>query len=811
MDVPSEPQPLMNHSLSFDGIDDYVEIPKSGSLNLDGSSAFTVQLHIYNTALPGSPTWRQLVSNTGTLTSCGLGDNGGFNIRYGADGGAGPYAHSFSFMTDEKHCFNASEVMAYEEWQELSVVYDGATLEFFYDGVSVGSQTVTGNFDDYDGSLIIGKGTDGNMGDLYFPGKFDNLRIWNVALTQSEIQSHGTELPIGNEEGLVGFWNFDDGEGNVLTDLSGNGNNGTIYGATWSEDVPEPSTCDFTEVTVNLYDSYGDGWNGNVLTIGQETLELFDGFDATINLCLQDGTYLVTCEGGSWQSEISWEILAQDGSVLLAGGSPYYGDPLQIGDIPEVLGCTDPGAYNYDETATVDDGSCYYDGDQCQVAHTAVLGENQSDGEDEFFQYTATLNGIMTVSSQNEYGDAIADTDLSIHDGDCESLELLTAIDGTPAANDDCCGYYGPSTVHVHVTQGTVYTILWSNSWNPGPFTWYLNEEATAPQDLVAIGGVQHATLEWQALANESAPAFVHNINQPERGEGQLIERYLEKKSQLVEELNEIRISGVVNPDYSVSSRATSVIIECDGGDWQSEVSWEILDATDVVIASGGAPSGALNVDLEDGTYTLKGYDSYGDGWNGNYLIIYDENYTYLNWTLDEGDEGSVTFSVPMEEPNLTLSNLMFDQNEDLLSVDVTNTGEGTAFNVSLGYYFGDASSDCNNETVETVMMLNSVSSGETVTYAVTGLETYLGYGTHNVGIMVDYYCEIDEIDENDNLITGTIEIEDPLNGVAFNVYRSFDDGNGSYSFNQIGVEIEGQQTQGSTMFFILMMITVLV
>ena len=80
------------------------------------------------------------------------------------------------------------EVMAYEEWQELSVVYDGATLEFFYDGVSVGSQAVTGNFDDYDGSLIIGKGTDGNMGDLYFPGKFDNLRIWNVALTQSEIQ-----------------------------------------------------------------------------------------------------------------------------------------------------------------------------------------------------------------------------------------------------------------------------------------------------------------------------------------------------------------------------------------------------------------------------------------------------------------------------------------------------------------------------------------------------------------------------------------------------------------------------------------------
>ena len=32
--------------------------------------------------------------------------------------------------------------------------------------------------------------------------------------------------------------NFNDGEGNILTDLSGNGNNGTIYGAEWSDDVP---------------------------------------------------------------------------------------------------------------------------------------------------------------------------------------------------------------------------------------------------------------------------------------------------------------------------------------------------------------------------------------------------------------------------------------------------------------------------------------------------------------------------------------------------------------------------------------------
>ena len=29
-------------------------------------------------------------------------------------------------------------------------------------------------------------------------------------------------MPTGDEEGLVGYWNFNEGEGNILTDLTGN-------------------------------------------------------------------------------------------------------------------------------------------------------------------------------------------------------------------------------------------------------------------------------------------------------------------------------------------------------------------------------------------------------------------------------------------------------------------------------------------------------------------------------------------------------------------------------------------------------------
>ncbi len=37
--------------------------------------------------------------------------------------------------------------------------------------------------------------------------------------------------------GLVAYWNFDEGSGNVLHDVSGHGNDGTIYGATWVDGV----------------------------------------------------------------------------------------------------------------------------------------------------------------------------------------------------------------------------------------------------------------------------------------------------------------------------------------------------------------------------------------------------------------------------------------------------------------------------------------------------------------------------------------------------------------------------------------------
>ena len=69
----------------------------------------------------------------------------------------------------------------------------------------------------------------------FYEGSIDNFNFWNKDLSQSEIQSTMNNGLSGNEKGLVGYWNFNEGNGNVLTDLSANGNDGTIFGASWVE------------------------------------------------------------------------------------------------------------------------------------------------------------------------------------------------------------------------------------------------------------------------------------------------------------------------------------------------------------------------------------------------------------------------------------------------------------------------------------------------------------------------------------------------------------------------------------------------
>ncbi|MFO0811574.1 MAG: LamG-like jellyroll fold domain-containing protein [Gemmatales bacterium] len=73
-------------------------------------------------------------------------------------------------------------------------------------------------------SLLLGINPFGAL--EYSFGKLDDLRIWSTSRTQVDVQEKiGVELT-GNEEGLVGYWKMNEGQGTRFFDQTSNGNHG---------------------------------------------------------------------------------------------------------------------------------------------------------------------------------------------------------------------------------------------------------------------------------------------------------------------------------------------------------------------------------------------------------------------------------------------------------------------------------------------------------------------------------------------------------------------------------------------------------
>ena len=78
-------------------------------------------------------------------------------------------------------------------WTHLAASYDGAQIRFYVNGTQVAAAAATGTYEQNTNPLWIG----GNaVYGEHFQGRIDDLRIYNRALTATEIQTD-MNTPVG--------------------------------------------------------------------------------------------------------------------------------------------------------------------------------------------------------------------------------------------------------------------------------------------------------------------------------------------------------------------------------------------------------------------------------------------------------------------------------------------------------------------------------------------------------------------------------------------------------------------------------------
>jgi hypothetical protein len=231
--APAIGQGVANSALFFDGMNDLVLVPNRPLLELtDG----TLELWFKPDWAPGSIAYDPvLIANRlgAALTRYSLHvDRNLAGIVLGNGSSVSTVAHAFTRG----------------EWVHLALVESGFTAQVYVNGqfaggTSIGFGTIIG--------LPLHLGSDGTS--QFFRGEMDEVRIWSVARSATEIRYNLSRALAGNEPGLIAYWRLNEGIGTTAADATTNRFDGTLSGPGWiNSDVTLVNTIGSLGMAVDL-------------------------------------------------------------------------------------------------------------------------------------------------------------------------------------------------------------------------------------------------------------------------------------------------------------------------------------------------------------------------------------------------------------------------------------------------------------------------------------------------------------------------------------------------------------------------------
>ncbi len=317
-----------NNALNFDGIDDYVSLDSVAPI-LAGDSTFSVEFWMKTDFI--SDTARAMFSINGAYSDWST--QHAYTLLVSATGDlelwvGGQYGNDISK-------YNSQDIIADNQCHHIALTVSNQIVYVYIDGIlkitaNSHPHVLTSNHlyslgQEWDGwawwSNYVGQPTQ------FYNGDLDEVRIWNTARTQADIQNNMNNQLIGNEAGLVVYYDCDQGisGGNNTSELSltnsstyagleGQFHNLALNGSTSNFILNTCSTLcitDSTTETIETCDSYT--WNGVNYTqsgIYIDSLTNSNGCDSivtldlTINLSSIDTTYATSCDSYEWNGNV---------------------------------------------------------------------------------------------------------------------------------------------------------------------------------------------------------------------------------------------------------------------------------------------------------------------------------------------------------------------------------------------------------------------------------------------------------------------------------------------------------------------------
>ena len=216
--------------LSFDGVDDAVHVVRSVALEPD---EITIEMWAY---LDGPQDWNSRLLRKGL--------DGAYFITADMD-----FDQRMQILVSQNHPgvrVSAKDTQSHTayigSWHHFLGIYATDHAEFWVDGEQ--RSVVTHDL----GALIhlpltdlyIGAGLPITLQNEYFAGRIDEVRIWNYPRTADEIRATWNRSLTGSEAGLVAYWRFDEGAGQVAHDSSPYHHDGEL-GASSATEASDPT------------------------------------------------------------------------------------------------------------------------------------------------------------------------------------------------------------------------------------------------------------------------------------------------------------------------------------------------------------------------------------------------------------------------------------------------------------------------------------------------------------------------------------------------------------------------------------------